>query len=333
MSKRTICLISPIKENTGNLATASRIHLYLEKSSLTSCHDPGPPPDAQLYIILHAWRSAAKLALRKDKSAPYIVIFGGTDVNEFWKEPSKLETMIDVTHNALRCIAFSTAMAEKAKKNLQLKYLPIVIPQAVPNYTPATEEKSSDRGRTFLWLGGLRKVKAPSFLLPVINKLNGTYIVAGPEMEPNMADFLRGPNAPSNARYLGKQSHENAIDLIRKCTVVVNTSISEGLSQTILESMIIGKPVLARDNEGNRSIVDDGKTGWLYNTPEDFLKLANSLTDEELRRAGRAGRDKALYQFSVGAESVAYNQLVEAIFCGDVQYKHDIKGSNCCHCL
>jgi len=314
MSDPIISIIAPIKKNTGNLATASRIHSYFENSSLTSCHDPGPPPDADLYIILHAWRSAAKLALRKIKTTPYVVVFGGTDVNEFWKNPEALKTMLQVTHGAVRCVAFSEAMAENAKKNFDLRHLPIVIPQAVPNFAPACEAKISGGERSFLWLGGLRKVKAPSFLLPVIGKIKGTYIVAGPEMEPNSADFLKDPSAPANARYLGALSHESAIDLIRACTAVVNTSVSEGLSQTILESMIIGKPVLARDNDGNRNVVEHGKTGWLFKTPDEFLELVNALTDEDFRRAGRQGRAKAIEKYSIEAEKAAYQCLVDEIF-------------------
>lgn len=332
MSKPTICIIAPIKKNTGNLATASRIHSYLKNSYLTSCHEPGPPLDAELYIVLHAWRSAAKLARRSNSSTPYIVVFGGTDVNEFWKKPAALQTMLEVTRGASRCVAFSRTMASNAKKNLQLDILPLVIPQAVPDLAPATEVKTSNGDRTFLWLGGLRNVKAPSFLSPVIEKLKGTYIVAGPEMEPNSADFLRGSRAPSNAKYLGAKSHEEAIDLIRKCTAVVNTSISEGLSQTILESMIIGKPVLARDNEGNRSIVEEGKTGWLFETPDEFLKLANTLTDEELFRAGIAGRKKALNQFSIEAERAAYCKLVQDNFGEKYQQNTRSEENKSCIC-
>jgi len=83
--------------------------------------------------------------------------------------------------------------------------------------------------------------------------------------------------------------------------VVLISSFSEGLSNTLLEAMAAGKPILASDIPGNRRHVlgENGESpcGFLYglNGPEDFVRKAMVLIDDErLRRSlGDAGQKKS----------------------------------------
>ncbi|MCD8508903.1 MAG: glycosyltransferase [Bacillus sp. (in: Bacteria)] len=72
----------------------------------------------------------------------------------------------------------------------------------------------------------------------------------------------------------------------------MNTSISEGQSSAILESMSLGIPVLVSNNEGNRSIVSHGITGFIYGGEEEFLTYAQQLITDNYRRIdiGAAGK-------------------------------------------
>nr|XP_039254433.1 glycosyltransferase 1 domain-containing protein 1-like [Styela clava] len=59
----------------------------------------------------------------------------------------------------------------------------------------------------------------------------------------------------------------------------INSSYSEGMASAVLESMANKIPVIARDNSGNRSLVEDNKTGLLYQTCEDFMKQTEKLIE------------------------------------------------------
>jgi glycosyltransferase involved in cell wall biosynthesis len=93
-------------------------------------------------------------------------------------------------------------------------------------------------------------------------------------------------------------------ELLREVAVSVLPCISnEGLSNSVLESMAAGAPVVATTVGGNPEIVEDGRTGLLV-PPADSGALAGAiarlLEDRELaERLGRAARQRVADHFSV----------------------------------
>jgi glycosyltransferase involved in cell wall biosynthesis len=94
----------------------------------------------------------------------------------------------------------------------------------------------------------------------------------------------------------------------------------EGLSQSLLEAMALGKPVVASAAAGNLDLVRDGVEGVLV-PPLDEAAWAQALervlTDAELaRRMGAAGRRRAREEFSLERTAerteALYRDVVEA---------------------
>ncbi|MGB5104086.1 MAG: TIGR03088 family PEP-CTERM/XrtA system glycosyltransferase, partial [Steroidobacteraceae bacterium] len=94
-------------------------------------------------------------------------------------------------------------------------------------------------------------------------------------------------------------------DLLRSFDVFVLPSINEGISNTILEAMATGLPVVAGRVGGNPELVEDGVTGRLYDpVVPDALEhaLLPYLADPSLRRAhGTAARARVVQNFSLDA--------------------------------
>lgn len=92
-------------------------------------------------------------------------------------------------------------------------------------------------------------------------------------------------------------------EVLSGVTVSVIPSLSEGLSNTLLESMAAGAPVVATKVGGNPEVVEDGVTGLLV-PPRDpgALARAISLLLEDPPMAlslGRAGRQLVAERFSI----------------------------------
>jgi glycosyltransferase involved in cell wall biosynthesis len=92
-------------------------------------------------------------------------------------------------------------------------------------------------------------------------------------------------------------------DLLSEVTVSVLPSLSEGLSNTILESMAAAVPVVATRIGGTPEAVEDGVSGLLV-PPRDSAALARAirriLEDRELAaRLGQAARRRVVDRFSM----------------------------------
>ena len=91
--------------------------------------------------------------------------------------------------------------------------------------------------------------------------------------------------------------------VLDEVAVSVLPSLSEGLSNVLLESMAAGVPVVATRVGGNPEAVEDGVTGLLV-PPRDAAGLAGAiarvLEDRELAgRLGGAGRARVVERFSI----------------------------------
>jgi glycosyltransferase involved in cell wall biosynthesis len=91
----------------------------------------------------------------------------------------------------------------------------------------------------------------------------------------------------------------------------------EGISNTILEAMASGLPVVATRVGGNPELVVDGETGLLV-PPADPVAMAAAvrtyfLEASQLARHGEAGRKRAVAQFGIGAMVSGYLTLYDAV--------------------
>ena len=91
--------------------------------------------------------------------------------------------------------------------------------------------------------------------------------------------------------------------VLRGFDIFVLTSLNEGISNTILEAMATGLPIVATAVGGNPELVDDGDTGFLVPVSDaEALSrvLGRYLAEPELRRQqGRQARDKAERHYSL----------------------------------
>jgi glycosyltransferase involved in cell wall biosynthesis len=107
--------------------------------------------------------------------------------------------------------------------------------------------------------------------------------------------------------------------LLSEASVSVLPSLSEGLSNSLLESMAAGVPVIAANVGGNPEIIEDGVSGKLV-PPRDAAALAAAMGDflgdrDLAARFGEAGRQRVTELFSMErsvheVESL-YHRLVE----------------------
>ncbi len=110
-------------------------------------------------------------------------------------------------------------------------------------------------------------------------------------------------------------SRDDIPQRLREMDIFVLGSLREGISNTILEAMASGLPIVATDTGGNAELIEDGVNGMLV-PPDDCRALAKAIgiylhDADRRRRHGRASRDRVVSRFSVEAMINNYKQLYE----------------------
>lgn len=108
-------------------------------------------------------------------------------------------------------------------------------------------------------------------------------------------------------------SRDDVAALMRDVDIFVLGSLREGISNTVLEAMASGLPVIATETGGNPELVQAGETGLLV-PPASPAALADAIEkyalDADLRlRHGKLARERAVTEFSIAAMLARYREL------------------------
>ncbi len=117
--------------------------------------------------------------------------------------------------------------------------------------------------------------------------------------------------APSQIRIEGFRP--DPLPYYRAADILAVPSVTEGLSNAVLEAMSCGLPVLANDACGNRDVIDSGDTGVVADL-EEADSLAACLTAlmddrESLATMGRRARESVVARFSLGRMAASYGHV------------------------
>ena len=92
----------------------------------------------------------------------------------------------------------------------------------------------------------------------------------------------------------GWHDHAELPEILPAADVIVLSSIQEAFGQVLVEGMACGLPAIATDSGGPRTIVEDGRTGWLVRL-DDEEALAAALVEAVNDTAERHTRGAAAY--------------------------------------
>jgi glycosyltransferase involved in cell wall biosynthesis len=127
------------------------------------------------------------------------------------------------------------------------------------------------------------------------------FLIAGEgELQPEYERLAAELKVAENVHFIGRCA--DVTRLLAASDVCVLTSTAEGFSNSILEYMAAGKPVIATNVGGASEAIDDGATGYLIDSDDDRLlaaRLIELLSDPDKSKLfGLAGREKVEKNFS-----------------------------------
>ena len=232
------------------------------------------------YDIVHAQNPISALAMKNIKGKKILSLQG-----EYSKQISLLhgnalgKLSANFEKNALLWAdAITVPSKEMYDEYIEKGYKVFHIPNAIDISSFSTEE---DRryDKQIIYAGRLSKEKGILDLLAISEKLpKDVHLIiagSGPE-EQKVQDMSKKYH---NIHYLGYQSKENTIKLIRGSDILVQPSIMEGgTSSTLLEAMACKTSIIATSVGGNKETVIHMKTAYII-SPNNPLEILDAIND------------------------------------------------------
>ena len=257
--------------------------------------------------LIHAnWSANGFIACIAGRIArkPVVTTLRGADVNRASHSPVDRFFL-------KRCLKFSDSIitvSDAIRKIIKNKYPQwsdkvVTIPNGVDNkfigIGADRDYKTSDRIR-FVTIGSLiprKRIETILYALSRIKTLDGielSVIGDGPE-EQFLKELTLDLDLAGCVEFLGPISHAKVPGHLQYSDGFILSSTSEGRPNALLEAMASGVPVIASNIAGVRELIEDGKTGLLFDVdhPEQLAKQLELLIKDSNARCalGQGGRN------------------------------------------
>jgi predicted glycoside hydrolase/deacetylase ChbG (UPF0249 family) len=285
---------------------------------------------------IHLWRSGRVINLLREKTLyriPYILIASGTDANHFIHLEKESQEIKLAMRNCEKIISFNEEMIiaiQKIIPNFNYEIIPQSVGISEPSDFSLRKKLNIDKDKKLtLFPSGIRNIKDPKFvlkeLLEILEEKKDHYIVLiGAKLDLNLLDEIINYIKFNSCEDISHRfiihdvlSHQEFVNVLKESNLVINTSITEGMSNVLMESMYFGIPILARKNEGNLKLIEHNITGFIFSSPIEFKNLYDFIYNQENLHLKlnviKNAMDKIKQNFSMESEKLKFNSLLVQI--------------------
>ena len=258
------------------------------------------------YSLCHAFFGIPCGYLAQGTGLPYIVSLRGSDVPFYNPRFNLLDRLCfkrlsaRIWRGAAAVVANSSGLRELAHASIPEQAIE-VIPNGVDTERFHPGQCGQDPLR-ILCVSRLIPRKGIDLLVRAAAALPAgrarlTLAGAGPE-EASLRALAEEVGVAAAVDFLGAVPHEEVPDLYRKHHVFVLPSYNEGMSNSALEAMASGLPVILTDTGGSKELLREGQNGFLVEkgSSNDIANAIGFYLDHpgELRVHGQRSREQAM---------------------------------------
>ena len=298
----TISTPYPVDSLHGNTISAKRIEGILAGSNVEVelvQSSETIPSNTDALIALHARKSHASIigARKLNSEAKIIVYLTGTDL--YGDIPNGCQLCTESLEIADAIVVSQEASFNSVPRKYRSKTHVVYNSIQLPKLSEVEQEEG-----LFTIASHLREVKQPFLAAealtlvhePVCVKLLGAEIDKG---SVETANLWMGKEP--RFEWLGQQSYEQTLTLMKRSVATINTSLSEGGANAVGESIVLGVPVLASKIEGNIGMLGNDYQGYFrsgsaselaglihkFMTDPSFRNLLQNQVDERSKKYSR----------------------------------------------
>ncbi|QQS20506.1 MAG: glycosyltransferase [Candidatus Moraniibacteriota bacterium] len=269
------------------------------------------------FDLLHAFFSVPSgfvaLLLRLEFGVPFLVSLRGSDVPGYSERFKNMYPLLrpvtrSIWRHAARVIANSEGLRTLALLTDASRDIAIIRNGVdTEEFFPVPREYTARPEVPFRILAiarltprkGLRTLLEAMLILQNRKQRVFTLDIAGDGDERLMLEtFVREKGLSDRVRFLGRVPHRDIVPLYHRAHVYVLPSLSEGMSNNVLEAIASGLPIITTDTGGTRELVEEGRNGCVIrmNDPEHIVEKIVFLAEhpEQARLYGMESRRRAL---------------------------------------
>ena len=273
------------------------------------------------YALCHAFFGIPCGYIARKLNMPYIVSLRGSDVpfyNPRFKWPDRL--VFRRLSRGIWAHAAAVVANSEGLRDLALKTAPQQAISIIPNGVDTDTFRPADQPRPegplrVLCVARLIPRKGIEYLVQALAQLPETVqlTLAG---KGNHEDYLRALvqelGLSSRIQFLGEVSHENLLPIYQNHDVVELPPLNEGMSNTALEAMASGLPLIMTDTGGTQELLTDGENGHVIpmrSCDAITVALQHYIAHPVIRAEhGRSSRDRA-ESMNWASVAQAYSEL------------------------
>lgn len=265
----------------------------------------GQPPVIVSERCVDSWKSGWQLTLDRWQIPRTARLVGNSNsVADFYRRQKFPDDRICVVPNGIELPAPANDLSESKRTRLRAELCGLPPHARVIGFAGRLARQK--RILDLLWALVLLIDIDPNFYLVLAGD--------GPERD-SLEQFTRELNIEDHVKFLGHRQDVSA--LMSLFDVFVLASDFEGMSNSIMEAMALGLPVVASDIAPNRELVFDGVTGFLFPVG-DRAACARAIlflfeNPDRAIRMGAAGRQRMEAEFSVRQMVSRYGEIYREV--------------------
>ena len=203
------------------------------------------------------------LKLKRKFKIPYIVSLRGSDVpgyNMRYKLPDRFvfkKMSRRIWREAEHVVANSDGLKELANSKISEQEIS-VIPNGIDleEFKPKRKKKNNKK-ITLISTGRLIERKGYDYLINAISDLDEVelWLIGDGNLSGHLE--LKAKQLNANVKFLGKRDHGDIPYILSSADIFVLPSLNEGMSNSILEAMALGLPIITTDTGGSEELIQD----------------------------------------------------------------------------
>lgn len=313
---------------TGQLVRSARANGTI-RTSTAYLHQYLPFVGRQWDVIYFPWNTMAIAYMAYFKNRPVVISCRGSQINVATHNPerSDLRAGLETTFReaaAIHCVS-QHVLENATQYGLDPAKAVVIRPAVDPDFFfPAQDRESSGAHRLrMITTGSLIWRKGFEYLLLALKETltlgipaHLTIIGDGPERQ-RLLYTIQDLGLQECVELCGHLPPEEVRQRLQAADVFVLASLSEGISNAVLEAMACGLPVITTDAGGMTEAITNDVEGLVV-PPRDVEAMVNALRclweqPERARAMGIAGRRRVMGDFCAADQADAFAELLRRV--------------------